>query len=616
MSGHDALALLPTGGGKSICFQVPALAQEGICLVISPLIALMKDQVQNLRKRKIKAAAIFSGMSYREIDRTLDNCIYGQYKFLYISPERLQTEVFRLRLPKMNVNLVAIDEAHCISQWGYDFRPSYLSIVDMRSILPANVPFLALTATATDRVRKDICQRLQLQNPQIFVKSFARANLSYSVRLEDGKEERTADILSKVGGCGIVYVRSRQRTQAIADLLNKRGIKADFYHAGLVPAVRSRKQDEWVNDTTRVMVCTNAFGMGIDKPDVRIVIHLEPPDSLEAYYQEAGRAGRDEKRAYAVLLYDNTDLTRLEDLKTLQFPSVDALRQTYQALSNYLQVAIGAGEGQSFPFDLNDFCRTYKLQPIITHKALQLLAEEGYIALSDAVFMPSRLLFTANKEQLYQLYTAQPRIEPYIKGVLHLYGGGVFDHYTAIDEQELARTISKHLHYSTGTDHVRNALTYLQQQQLAEYNPQNDKPQVTFLSPRVDAKKLLINTQLLNFRKKVYADNVAAVNTYLNNYIHCRTQQLTAYFGEVNTPPCGNCDVCIAHKKQQQSLSLQETIREAVKKLLHNRELSIDSIIANLSHLGEREVVEELRFMADRHLVALDSNRKVRWLQP
>lgn len=486
----------------------------------------------------------------------------------------------------------------------------------MRSILPANVPFLALTATATDRVRKDICQRLQLQNPQIFVKSFARANLSYSVRLEDGKEERTADILSKVGGCGIVYVRSRQRTQAIADLLNKRGIKADFYHAGLVPAVRSRKQDEWVNDTTRVMVCTNAFGMGIDKPDVRIVIHLEPPDSLEAYYQEAGRAGRDEKRAYAVLLYDNTDLTRLEDLKTLQFPSVDALRQTYQALSNYLQVAIGAGEGQSFPFDLNDFCRTYKLQPIITHKALQLLAEEGYIALSDAVFMPSRLLFTANKEQLYQLYTAQPRIEPYIKGVLHLYGGGVFDHYTAIDEQELARTISKHLHYSTGTDHVRNALTYLQQQQLAEYNPQNDKPQVTFLSPRVDAKKLLINTQLLNFRKKVYADNVAAVNTYLNNYIHCRTQQLTAYFGEVNTPPCGNCDVCIAHKKQQQSLSLQETIREAVKKLLHNRELSIDSIIANLSHLGEREVVEELRFMADRHLVALDSNRKVRWLQP
>lgn len=615
MSGHDALALLPTGGGKSICFQVPALAQDGICLVISPLIALMKDQVQNLKRRKIKAAAIFSGMSYREIDRTLDNCIYGQYKFLYLSPERLQTEVFRLRLAKMKVNLIAIDEAHCISQWGYDFRPPYLKIADIRQLLPANVPFLALTATATDRVRQDICQQLQLRKPKVFVKSFARANLSYSVRLEESKETRIADILSKVDGCGIVYVRSRNRTQAIANLLNKRGVKADFYHAGLSPALRSQKQDEWVNNTTRIMVCTNAFGMGIDKPDVRMVIHLEPPDSLEAYYQEAGRAGRDEKRAYAVLLYDNADITHLEELKTLQFPSVEVLRQTYQALANYLQVAVGAGEGQTFPFDLNDFCRTYKLQPILTHKALQILAEEGYIALSDAVFMPSRLLFTANKTQLYGIYTTQPRIEPYIKGILHLYGGGVFDHYIAIDEQELAKTITKHLNYSTNQELVRNALNYLQQQQLAEYSPQNDKPQLTFLLPRADAKKLPINIQLLNFRKKVYSENIASVNNYLTNTQQCRTQQLTAYFAEHNTPPCGSCDVCIAQKKQQQSLSLQENIQAAIKKLLQNRELSIDSIISSLSHLGEREVVEELRFMADRRIIVFENNSKVRWLQ-
>src|SRR6201996_9595494 len=435
--GHDTLALLPTGGGKSVCFQVPALAKEGICIVVSPLIALMKDQVENLKEKGIEAVAIVSGMSKREVDLALDNCIYSPVKFLYLSPERLLSELVRERIRYMKVNLIAVDEAHCISQWGYDFRPPYLHIADLRDIHP-EVPVLALTATATEDVREDIQQKLRFKNGVIYKKSFARKSISYVVQNEENKFRKLLDIARGVKGSGIVYVRSRKECAEIAKFYNDNGIRADYYHAGLTPDERSKKQESWKTNQTRIMVATNAFGMGIDKPDVRFVIHKDLPESLEAYYQEAGRAGRDEQKAYAVLLYNQSDRFKLERKFELAFPTIDEIKKVYHNLGNYFQLAYDAGGGISFDLDIGDFCSRYKLDPIKTLNALKFLEQDEYLAFSESVFLPSRFRFEVFNEQLYNFQIQNPGWDPFIKTLLRSYGGA-FENYVRLKEFDVSR---------------------------------------------------------------------------------------------------------------------------------------------------------------------------------
>ena len=439
LDGKDTLALMPTGGGKSLCFQVPALLKPGICIVVSPLIALMKDQVENLKEKGIKAIAVISGMGKREVDIALDNCIYGDIKFLYLSPERLLSELVRVRLRHMQVNLIAIDEAHCISQWGYDFRPSYLHLAELREIHP-NVPILALTATATERVAADIQLKLNFKQAQIFRKSFERKNLSYLVYNEENKLRKLFSIAKNVKGTGIVYVRNRRETQEVARQLTMQGISADFYHAGLDTPLRMKKQTAWKNSEVKVIVATNAFGMGIDKSDVRFVVHLDLPESLEAYYQEAGRGGRDEKKAYAVLLYNNSDVFQLKNRFEQQYPSIEEIKQIYHHLGNYYQLAFGAGEGLSLEFDLADFCNRFKLDPFRTLHALKFLEHDEYIALTETVFLASRVQVLSGSADLYRFQVEQPAYDQFIKVLLRSYGG-IFDQLSAVKESDLGKRL-------------------------------------------------------------------------------------------------------------------------------------------------------------------------------
>ncbi len=607
MTGHDTLALLPTGGGKSICFQVPALATEGICIVISPLIALMKDQVYNLKKRNIKAAAIFSGMTKKEIDRILDNCIYGNVKFLYISPERLQTEIFQLRLAKMKVNLIAIDEAHCISQWGYDFRPSYLKIEEIRNII-SDVPLLALTATATDRVKIDIQDKLGFKAKTVFQKSFKRNNLSYSVFYEDNKLAKLLQILKNVKGTGIVYVRSRKKTKQIAEILRKNRISADYYHAGLEGKTRAKKQEAWINNRIRVMVCTNAFGMGIDKPDVRIVVHIDLPESLEAYYQEAGRAGRDLKKSYAVLLYNKADHLDLEKRFSDSFPAYELIQKTYQSLGNYFKVAIGAGEGQGFCFDLRAFCQTYQLKPIATFNVLKILQENNYLLTNDAVHLPARLMVIVDKTELYKIEVANRRLEPYIKTILRTYGG-ILDDYVAIDEREIARNLK------VKSEYVKNALTFMQKNKIVDYIPQTDQPSITFTSARVATDRLHINKQLFNFRKEVRQKNIDAVIQYTSENNVCRSEQLVRYFGEFNSTSCGVCDVCIRKRKANGKEQLLDKISHAIQQELQKQVLEPEQLITQLTQQQQRfkkqEILEALRWLLEEEKIKRTADNKL-----
>jgi ATP-dependent DNA helicase RecQ len=622
LNGSDTLALLPTGGGKSICFQVPAMAQAGLCLVVSPLVALMKDQVENLKKRGIKAVAIYGTMPPHEIDRTLDNCIYSkEIKFLYVSPERLKSKLFQERLKKMTVNLVAIDEAHCISQWGYDFRPAYLLIAELRDLLPSKVPFLALTATATARVKDDICERLQLKKPHIFVKSFQRPNLSYSVRQTNQKTEKALEILQKIPGCAIIYARSRKRVQEIAETLYKQGIRADYYHAGLDAKTRNLKQNDWVQNKTRVMVCTNAFGMGIDKPDVRLVIHIEPPDSLEAYYQEAGRAGRDEQKAFAVLLYNEEDTDNLHRQQLNYIPPIAEIKRSYQALGNYLKIAAGAGEGQSYDFELAYFSSTFNLNANIALQSLQILQQSGYITLNDAVLIPARLRFLYNNEQIHQLYVTQPRLEPYLKALLQCYGGALYDQYIDINELDLARFISKHFHYSTSEEYVHNALQVMHNRQVVSYVPRNEKPQLNFVLARVNADSLLLDTQLLQFRQQVYEQNVKAVINYMHNTETCRTQTLVAYFGENNATTCGVCDNCLSKNKITTDVDTLEKIQSLLKAVIPSQGILIDDLVKQLLkntalsrrvNFDEHSIITAIRQLTDNSELIIDEERRVK----
>lgn len=598
--GHDTLALLPTGGGKSVCFQVPALAKEGICIVISPLIALMKDQVENLKDKGINAVAIVSGMGRREIDLALDNCIYGPVKFLYLSPERLLSELVQERIKYMKVNLIAVDEAHCISQWGYDFRPPYLHIADLRQLHP-DVPVLALTATATADVKQDIQDKLQFKNPVIYQQSFERSNISYVVQDAENKFRRMLDIAKGVKGSGIVYVRSRKDAAEIAKYYNENGIKADFYHAGLPMDERADRQEDWKNNRTRVIVATNAFGMGIDKPDVRFVIHKDMPESLEAYYQEAGRGGRDGQKAYGVLLYTHADRLRQEKLFELNFPTVDEIKHIYHCLANYYQLAYEAGEGLSFDLDLGEFCSRFKLDAIKTLNALKFLEKDEYLSFNESVFLPSRFRFEVVNEVLYNFQIQNAGWDPFIKTLLRSYGGA-FENYVKIKEYDLSRRTT------LSVQQVVEGLLQLQQFGLISYLQQTDKPQVTYLKARQQSNRLFINKNYIQERKETYRQKMEAVFAYA---VHkqCRSQMLLAYFDEPNARKCGICDVCLDEKRHKNEDELFDNITNEVVQLLSISTPDIGTLITTINIGTEKDKMETIRLLLDAGKIKTDGEK-------
>ena len=584
LAGRDTLALLPTGGGKSVCYQVPALCKEGICLVVSPLIALMKDQVHNLHQRDIPSAAIFSGMSSREIDIIFENACNGAYKLLYVSPERLRTDLALARIQRMNVNLLAVDEAHCVSQWGYDFRPPYLQVADLRPLLP-NVPILALTATATSGVLEDIQEKLAFREKNVFRQSFVRSNLSYSVLYESKKREKLLDILRNVPGTGIVYVRSRGETKEIAQLLTDNKFSAGFYHAGLTPEERSTRQEAWIKGKTRIIVCTNAFGMGIDKPDVRVVVHLTLPDSLEAYFQEAGRAGRDGLKSYATLLYTPADADTLRFHLQSAFPPIEQLRKVYQALGSYTQLAIGAGLGESFDFDLQHFCSAYKLEHAPTHTALRLLEQEGWIALSDATGTAARVFVTASREALYDFQIRNKQADTVLKVLLRAYPG-INAHFSDISETYMAQ------YAKLPPDTIRQVLEAAQRENILLYEPRKDKPQLIFTRERVAAEHLTIDQVKFNFRKQRAEERTEQAICYAESR-RCRSQQLLAYFGESDSPPCGICDVCTGRNKSDVNADTFEMYERKIRQVLAHEPLPFEEILKAFA-LKRHEIVAQV----------------------
>jgi len=590
LSGRDTLALLPTGGGKSVCFQVPALALEGICIVVSPLIALMKDQVETLQSKGIEAVSVVSGMSKREIDIALDSCIYGHVKFLYLSPERLLSELVRERIRYMKVNLIAVDEAHCISQWGYDFRPPYLHIADLRDLHPA-VPVLALTATATAEVTEDIQEKLRFRQPAVFRKSFGRKNISYVVQNEENKLRKLLDIARGVKGSGIVYVRSRKDAAEIAKFYNDNGMKADFYHAGLETGLRSQKQENWKYNRNRIIVATNAFGMGIDKADVRFVIHKDPPDSLEAYYQEAGRAGRDEHKAYAVLLYNNADRFKQQRKFELNFPTVDEIKQIYHHLANYYHLAFEGGAGLSFDFDLGDFCSRFKLEPVKTINALKFLEQDEYLSFNESVFLPSRFKFDVHNEELYNFQIQNPGWDPFIKTLLRSYGGS-FENFVRLREFDLAKRANM------SVQQVIEGLKQLQEYRILSYQQQTDMPQLTWIKPRQQAKALYINKNAIENRKLNYRKKIEAVFAY-SSHKKCRSQMLLAYFDEPDAPKCGICDVCLDEKRQHRASDIFDDITTEVIQLLSNSAFDLASLVTSTNIGTEKEKIDAIRLLLD-----------------
>jgi ATP-dependent DNA helicase RecQ len=602
ISGKDTLALLPTGGGKSICYQVPALMHEGVCLVISPLIALMKDQVEGLQKKGIPAKAIYSGMSSREIDITLDNMAYGDYKFLYLSPERLHSDMLKARLKKMKINLLAVDESHCISQWGYDFRPDYLRIAEVREFFP-QVPVLAVTATATVNVIADIQEKLQFKEKNVFSKSFERSNLVYAVLNIEDKWSKLLDIV-KVKGSGVVYVRNRKTTREIADFLSRNRHSADAYHAGLTAKERSQRQQNWIDNSTRIIVCTNAFGMGIDKPDVRFVVHWEMPDSLEAYYQEAGRAGRDEKKAYCVLLYQPAD--RLEAEQRIQkfMPAPEEIRRVYHALGNYFQLAVGSGAFIPLDFDIAVFCKQFNFNPTIAVNALKVLQQHEYLSLSEAVFTPSKLIFLFGNTQLYEFQVAHAYYDELVKLILRSHGGA-FDNYVSISEADLAkkRGVSKEV--------IVADLKKLQQLAVVEYQPQKELPQLVLEQPRLDAKHLLLDTKMMNHRREVYKTKVNAVINYASQDLKCRSRVLLEYFNEENSRNCGHCDVCIEINRQELGEDELMYISSKIKKELNGGRLELPELVKKFGQEDEKRVLKTIRWMADNGEIFYDNNELV-----
>ena len=594
LEGRDTLALLPTGGGKSICFQVPALVKGGLCIVISPLIALMKDQVEHLRARHIKAGAIYSGMRVSEIQATIDNCLFDpEYRFLYVSPERLQTENFKVNFERMPVSMIAVDEAHCISQWGYDFRPPYLEIAKIRKIFP-EVPVLALTATATPEVVKDIQLRLDFKTENVFQKSFKRANLTYFVVNEEDKNSRMLRIMNRYPGSGIVYVRNRRKTAETAEFLRNNGISADHYHAGLDPRERDRKQQSWMKGETRVMVSTNAFGMGIDKPDVRFVVHLDLPDTLEAYFQEAGRAGRDEQPAVAILLYDNYDIAQLKRNFTFTFPELDRVREVYRELCQSHHIELGSGQGKTFPFSMEAHANAVKMNATQYFNALKLLNNIGVILISEHLREKSELQFRINGDQLLKFQKEKPEFEPLITTILRSYSG-VFTQFADIDEQLLATRLE------TTEETVVEQLKTLRGEKILSYQPQSNIPLIIFLKDRIDEKYLYFDKKIYDFRKEKAEERLAAVENYVKCDNVCRSQLLLQYFGEWDSTPCGECDVCRRNKIQQVKNSDFELISKEIKEL-QQQNMDPKQILAELSkRYEEPQIVKVMRWLADNN---------------
>ena len=542
MAGRDTLALMPTGGGKSLTYQVPTMARKGVCIVVTPLIALMKDQVDRLRKLGISAVAIHSGMSYSKIDIALDNCVYGDVKFLYIAPERLATETFRLRVQRMNVSLLAVDEAHCISQWGYDFRPSYLRIAEVRKMLP-EVPILALTASATDMVTKDIMKHLGFKEEHIIRSSFARPNLSYAVRHTDDKNEQLLRIVNNVTGSGIVYMQSREGCEQVATFLQENGISASYYHAGLPHAEREIRQEEWTSGKTRIVVATNAFGMGIDKADVRFVVHYTMSDSLESYYQEAGRAGRDGKRSYAVMLVASNDSSRISKHFSDEFPPLEQIKLIYEKVCDYVQVAVGDGLYASYIFNIHDFCRREHIHISRVRAALKLLQQNNYLTLTEEVDNPARIIFTTGRDDLYKIRVCQDELDNIIRVILRLYDG-VFTEFRSIDEKQIA-AISGYT-----IDKVRELLKRMWQMRIIRYIPANTTPILFFNEERLPTNDLYISPESYTHRLRLTQERFENVLRYIGNEQSCRSVMMQNYFGDTDTTVCGVCDICINKKKE------------------------------------------------------------------
>ena len=582
--GKDTLGLMPTGGGKSITFQVPALAQEGICIVITPLIALMKDQVQNLRKREIKALAIYSGMTRQEILTALENCIFGNYKFLYISPERLDTEIFRTKLRSMKVSMITVDESHCISQWGYDFRPAYLKIAEIRELLP-EVPVLALTATATPEVVTDIQTRLKFREGNVFRMSFERKNLAYIVRKTDNKTKELLYILQRISGSAIIYVRNRRRTKEITELLMNEGITADFYHAGLDNAVKDLRQKRWQSGEVRVMVATNAFGMGIDKPDVRIVLHLDLPDSPEAYFQEAGRAGRDGEKAYAVILYSKSDKTTLHKRVVDTFPDKEYILNVYEHLQYYYQMAMGDGFQCIREFNLEEFCRKFKYFPVPVDSALKILTQAGYLEYTDEQDNSSRILFTIRRDELYKLREMGKEAEALIQSILRSYTG-VFTDYAYISEESLA------IRTGLTRQQIYNILVTLTKRRIVDYIPRKKTPYIIYTRERLELRFLHIPPSVYEERKARYEARIKAMEEYVTTENVCRSRMLLRYFGEKNEHNCGQCDVCLS-KRTTDDLSEKsyEEVKRQILDLLSHSPLTpaetADQIKAEKEDIGQ-----------------------------
>jgi len=601
--GKDTLGLMPTGGGKSVTYQVYSLSKPGICLVITPLIALMKDQVENLNQRGIKALAIYSGMNNQEIKIAMDHAAWGNYKFLYLSPERTATERFRERIGQFDVNLIAVDEAHCISQWGYDFRPSYLRIAELRELLP-NVPVLAVTATATPRVVDDIQEQLKFSKKNVIRTSYYRSNLIYLVRNEEDKVNYLVKAVQKAKGTGIVYVKSRKLAREISELLRKNQILSDYYHAGLNSKVRSARQEAWMNGKCRVIVSTNAFGMGIDKSDVRFVIHLEAPDSVEAYFQEAGRGGRDGKTAWSVLLYNNSDKIRLQKNVDKSFPEPEVIKRIYEAICNFYQLAVGFGKDQSFEFSMASFASSFSFQITAVYNSLKILQREGYLELTDELDHPSKVYFQVDRDDLYKFQVANAEFDGFIKLLLRSYTG-LFTNYVAVDEQLLAQRAS------ISSELVYQFLSKLRVQKVIDYIPQKKTPFIIFTKERIDVDRLKITKENYTDRKRDYMQRIDAMIHYASSGHKCRSQLLLQYFGETESVRCGKCDVCMERNELNVSKYEFDTISEQIKKLLLEPRF-YEELLAHIE--GKREnAVKVVRWLLENEKIIYRVDNRMEW---
>lgn len=602
LKGNNTLALMPTGGGKSICFQVPGMILPGLVLVISPLIALMKDQVEQLSSRGINAKAIVSGMHKHEIDIALDNCVYGHTKFLYVSPERLKSDLFIARVKQMNISLVVIDEAHCISQWGYDFRPSYLEIANIKEYIPKDTPILALTATATPQIQDDIIEKLMISDAVVFKKSFARANLSYKTIKTEDKINHLLNQLSHIKGSVIIYVRSRKNTRHYSQIIEDSGFKSAFYHAGLSTQMRDKIQSDWIKNKIQIIVSTNAFGMGIDKPDVSLVVHLDLPDSLEAYYQEAGRAGRDEQYAEAIIIYQERDIEELKTKTSMRFPELNVLRQVYTAICNHYQLALGSGEMQSFSFDIEKFCTKFKLSVLSSYYSIKELEKHGFIQFVENASSNSTVNILVDNKELYRFQVANPRFDQFIKSIVRIYGGELFNSYLKINEDQIAsKSIMSH-------NQVIENLKKLHELKIIDYIPRSDLPKLTFILPRQDTHQAFITEKQLETDRKRYFDRMKAMIQYTELQKTCRTNYLQDYFGEENYTECGVCNNCIDKLSKKNDYDLKYSL---LRIIVDRKNLNVNDLNRYFYNIAPERIAKILREMVINEEIKITANREI-----